>query len=105
MFVLFGILLVGVAYSAPNGVWPALYGEMFSTRVRLSGMAIGSQIGFTLAAQSPALAAFLVRSSPTDWSLVAWLVSIGCAVSVLAVLTANETCRIDIDKLGRETRR
>lgn len=29
-----------------DGVWPSLYGGMFSTRVRLSGMAIGTQIGF-----------------------------------------------------------
>lgn len=45
---LFGILLSGVVYSAANGTWPSLYGEMFDTRVRLSGMAIGTQIGFAL---------------------------------------------------------
>lgn len=28
------ILMSGVVYSAQNGVWPALYGEMFPTRVR-----------------------------------------------------------------------
>ncbi|KVF28025.1 hypothetical protein WJ07_04650 [Burkholderia vietnamiensis] len=38
----FGILMSGVAYSA--------FAEMFDTRVRLSGMAIGTQIGFALAA-------------------------------------------------------
>ena len=32
---LFGILLSGVVYSAANGIWPSLYGEMFSTKVRL----------------------------------------------------------------------
>src|SRR3712207_7043726 len=41
---LFGILLSGVVYSAANGVWPSLYGEMFGTKVRYSGMAIGTQI-------------------------------------------------------------
>ena len=41
----FGLLLSGVVYSAANGIWPSLYGEMFDTRVRLSGMAIGTQIG------------------------------------------------------------
>ena len=43
---LVGILMSGVVYSAANGVWPSFYGEMFSTKVRLSGMAIGTQIGF-----------------------------------------------------------
>jgi len=33
-----GILMSGVLYSASNGVWPSFYGEMFSTRVRLSGI-------------------------------------------------------------------
>ena len=35
MFLL-GVLMSGVFYSASNGVWPALYGEMFDTRVRLT---------------------------------------------------------------------
>ncbi|GHE05709.1 hypothetical protein GCM10010339_42730 [Streptomyces alanosinicus] len=39
----------GVVHSAANGVWPAFYGEMFATRVRLSGMAIGTQTGFAVA--------------------------------------------------------
>jgi hypothetical protein len=37
----FAILMSGVGYSASNGIWPSFYGEMFSTRVRLSGLAIG----------------------------------------------------------------
>jgi len=45
----FAVLMSGIIYSAANGVWPSLYGEMFDTRVRLSGMAIGTQIGFALA--------------------------------------------------------
>ena len=52
----FGILMSGVVYSASNGVWPSFYGEMFDTRVRLSGMAIPTQIGFALAGFSPAIA-------------------------------------------------
>ena len=35
------IAMSGIAYSAFNGVQPSLYGEMFPTRVRLSGMALG----------------------------------------------------------------
>ena len=95
------ILLAGVAYSAANGVWPSLYGEMFSTRVRLSGLAIGTQIGFTLAGQAPALAAYLTRYNSSDWTPVASLVSIGCVISVAAVCTASETNRAELSDLGR----
>ena len=103
LFVVFGILLVGVAYSAPNGVWPSLYGEMFSTRIRLSGMAIGTQVGFTLAAQAPALAAFWNRYTPSDWTPAAWIVSLGCTISALAVFSARETNRTHIVELGRKS--
>ena len=53
----FGVLLSGIIYSAANGIWPSLYGEMFSTRVRLSGMAIGTQIGFALGGFAPTISA------------------------------------------------
>jgi hypothetical protein len=52
----------GIVYSAQNGVWPALYGEMFPTRVRLSGMAIGTQIGFALGGFAPTAAAAVVAT-------------------------------------------
>ena len=49
----FGMLLSGVVYSAANGVWPSFYGEMFDTRVRYSGMAIGTQVGFAIGRLRP----------------------------------------------------
>ena len=53
LVVLTGVLLAGVVYSMPNAVWPATYAEYFPTRVRLSGMAIGTQFGFALAGFTP----------------------------------------------------
>jgi hypothetical protein len=54
-----GVLMSGVFYGASNGIWPSFYGEMFDTRVRLSGMAIPTQIGFALARFAPTIAAAL----------------------------------------------
>src|SRR4051812_50189997 len=51
------IAMSGIAYSAFNGVQPALYGEMFPTRVRLSGMALGTQIGYAIGGFAPTAAA------------------------------------------------
>ena len=99
----FGVLLAGVAYSAANGVWPSLYGEMFSTRVRLSGVAVGTQIGFALAAQAPTLAIYLTRQVPAEWTPVAGLVSVGCALSAAAVLCSRETSRLGMCDLGRKS--
>jgi len=58
-----GILMSGVIYSAANGVWPSFYAEMFETRVRLSGMAIGTQIGFAITGFGPI-------SSTSAWKII-----------------------------------
>lgn len=97
----FGLLLSGVVYSAANGVWPALYGEMFSTRVRLSGMAIGTQLGFALGGFAPTISAAILRpEDPMGWVPVAIFVSCTSAISAFAVFTARETCRVPMQDLG-----
>lgn len=98
----FGVLLSGLVYSAANGVWPSLYGEMFSTKVRVSGVAIGTQLGFMLAAQSAPLAAILIRNDALDWTPVAVLVSLSCGISSLAVFLAPETHQRVLVQLGSE---
>jgi hypothetical protein len=69
-----GILMSDVVYSAQNGVWPALYGEMFPTRVRLSGTANGTQIGFAIGGFMPTVAAAIDGNGPDGWPPVAALV-------------------------------
>ncbi|MGM1058266.1 MFS transporter [Saccharothrix sp. Mg75] len=95
-----GILMSGVVYSAANGVWPSFYGEMFSTRVRLSGMALGTQIGFAFAGFSPTIAAAAAGPGRGGWLPVAVFVLACCVVSAVAALTARETFRTPMDRLG-----
>ncbi|MEV0596747.1 MFS transporter [Nonomuraea cavernae] len=103
---LVGILTLGVVYSASNGIWPSLYGEMFTTRVRLSGMAIGTQIGFAIAGFAVASAAGIVSPSGwlglQGWTGVAIFTGILCAISAVAVLTAKETAHVPTEELGRK---
>ena len=105
----FGVLLSGVVYSAANGVWPTLYGEMFSTPVRYSGMAIGTQIGFALGGFSPTIAAAIVGDGPNGWLPVAFLTAGAATVAGLCALTARETAHVPLARLGtpaaRETTR
>jgi MFS family permease len=99
-----GILTLGVVYGAANGIWPSLYGEMFTTKVRLSGMAVGTQIGFAIAGFAVASAAGIV--SPEGWlGLQGWVgvgvfTAILCAISAIAVATARETYQIPTERLG-----
>jgi MFS family permease len=99
IFVL-GLLLSGVVYSAANGVWPSLYGEMFNTRVRLSGMAIGTQIGFALGGFAPTISAAIQRPGPDGWIPVAGFVTAAAVVAAISVATCRETFRIPMQQLG-----
>ena len=97
---LFATLLSGVVYSAANGVWPTLYGEMFDTRVRYSGMAIGTQIGFALGGFSPTIAAGIVGDGPNGWVPVAVLTAAAATVAGLCALTTRETAHVPLAQLG-----
>ncbi|RPF37689.1 MFS transporter [Streptomyces sp. TLI_185] len=95
-----GIVAFGIVYSAANGVWPSFYGEMFSTRVRLSGMAIGTQIGFAVAGFAVTFAAQIAGPDGNDWSSVALFTAALCVPPVIAALSARETHRISTEHLG-----
>ena len=98
----FAVLMSGITYSASNGVWPALYGEMFSTRVRLSGMAVGTQIGFALGGFAPAIAAAIQGTGPNAWVPVAVMTAVVCVIAAVAVGTARETYNVPMHDLGRK---
>lgn len=97
---LLGIIAFGVVYSAANGVWPSFYGEMFSTRVRLSGMAIGTQIGFAVAGFAVTFAAQIAGPDGDDWSAVALFTAALCVPPVVAALSARETAKVPTEQLG-----
>ncbi len=97
------IAMSGVAYSAYNGVQPALYGEMFPTKVRLSGMAIGTQIGYAVGGFAPTAAAAIDGSG---WVPVALYVLAFSSIAAIAAATARETRRVPLlDLDGRRAQR
>jgi MFS family permease len=96
----FGVLLSGVVYSAANGVWPALYGELFGTRVRLSGVAISTQVGFALAGFAPTISASVQGAGTNGWMPVAAFMSAAAAVAAVSIATCRETCRTPMERLG-----
>lgn len=92
--------LTSVAYSAPNATWPAFYNEMFSSRVRYSGVAIGTQLGFLLAGFAPTIGAALRGTNESNWLPVAIFTSIACLIAAASAATARETYLVDIHDLG-----
>ncbi|MEW9555425.1 MFS transporter [Nonomuraea sp. NPDC050783] len=95
-----GILMFGVVHSATSAVWPSFYGEMFTTRVRLSGMAIGTQVGFAIAGFAPTVATAVAGTGPGSWLGVSVITAVVCLVNVAAVATGRETYQVPTGRLG-----
>jgi MFS family permease len=97
------ILMSGVIYSAMNGIQPALYGEMFPMRVRLSGMAIGTQIGYAIGGFAPTAAKAIAGDGPGGWVPVAIYVLVSTLIAAVAVATARETYRVPLAEIDGRT--
>ncbi|MDR0281380.1 MAG: MHS family MFS transporter [Paucimonas sp.] len=75
------VLLKGVLYSAPNALWPSFYAEMFSIRVRYTGVGLATQLSFIISGFSPSLC-YALMSDGNDW------VPVACFIGGLSLLAA-----------------
>ncbi len=85
-------LLLGnaICHGAMVGTQPSLMGELFSTEVRYSGMALGHEIASVFAGGlSPLAATALLAKYHAAWPVAALLMAMG-AITVLALLCARE---------------
>ncbi|HMR47788.1 MAG TPA: MFS transporter [Arachnia sp.] len=97
---LLAILTFSFGYAAANAVWPSFYGEMFSTRVRFSGMAIGTQLGFLMAGFAPSIVAALGGVREGGWVVISAFTAVICLIATLSALTARETKDVPTEQLG-----
>jgi MFS family permease len=98
------IVLTSGFYSLANGVYPAFFVEMFATRVRYTGTAMGLQISQLVAGFAPAVALALAGGEATHWAPAAVLTAVVCGISVLAILSARETARTPLRALEQRDR-
>ncbi|MCG5072675.1 MFS transporter [Paraburkholderia tagetis] len=88
-------LLLGnaVCHGAMIGTQPSLMGELFSTEVRYSGMALGHEIASVFAGGlSPLVATALLAKYHAAWPVALMLMAMG-AITVIALLCTRETVR------------
>ncbi|MEW1809666.1 MFS transporter [Pseudarthrobacter phenanthrenivorans] len=95
-----GILLIGVAYTATNSIYPAYFPEQFPVKVRYSGMAISLMFGLLLAGFAPAISELLIGGDKANWLPVATFAAVACAISAIAALMAPETFKTPTALLG-----
>ncbi len=87
-------------YAAANAVWPSFYGEMFSTQVRFSGLAIGTQLGFLVAGFAPSIVTALGGVQEGGWVVISIFTAVVCVIATGAALTARETKDVPTALLG-----
>ena len=94
------VLTFSCGYAAANAVWPSFYGEMFSVRVRFSGMAIGTQLGFLMAGFAPSIVAALGGGGAGGWVVISLFTAAIAIIASVSALTARETKNVPTDQLG-----
>lgn len=75
------------------GAFAAYMVESFPTRVRMSGISMGNVIGFSVFGGSAPLVASYLISRTGDVTSPGIYMAVGCAVSLIALLTVKETYR------------
>ena len=94
------VLTFSFGYAAANAVWPAFYSEMFSTRVRFSGVAIGTQFGFLMAGFAPTIVTALGGVRQGGWVVISAFTAVICLIATVSALTARETKNVPTEELG-----
>jgi MFS family permease len=89
-------------YAASNAVWPSFYNEMFSRRVRFSGVAIGTQLGFLAAGFAPSIITALGGTGDDGWVVISIFTACIAVLASVAALTARETAHVPTDSLGHD---
>lgn len=93
-------LCITVAFACTNAVYPVFFAEMFNVRYRVSGMAIGLQLGIVVTGFSPTIIQAISTANGDAWWPAAALTTAACIISAIAVSTAKETHKTPLAELG-----
>lgn len=98
MIFLFELLLMTSLYAGQALQLP-IYTEMFETKVRFSGVAVGTQLGYLLAGFAPTISFAILQPGDWGWWPVAAFSAACCAVAAIAALTTKETRGVSLENL------
>lgn len=105
------LVLMYVAYAvayaigvgAVYGVEPAFFAELFSTKVRYTGLSLAAQIPSVLIGLWPLASTALLAATDGDpWPIAAITVA-ALLIGLVCAYLAPETNRIDMTRVGDET--
>lgn len=87
------VVLKGIIYSAPNALWPSFYAEMFSIRVRYTGVGLATQLSFIVAGFSPSLC-YALLGSGGNWMLVGYFTGALALVAAIAAMLSRPASEV-----------
>src|SRR6478736_1352217 len=93
------VVTFSCGYAAANATWPSFYGEMFSTRVRFSGVAMGTQLGFLMAGFAPTIVAAFGGVQEGGWVVISVFTAVISLIATVSALTARESKSIPTAEL------
>lgn len=94
------ILCISGGFAATNSVYPSYFSELFNVRYRVTGMAVGLQLGLVLTGFSPVIIQAISSANNDAWWPAAIFTSIACVISAFAIATGRETYKTPLDELG-----
>lgn len=93
-------LCITIGFGCTNAVYPVFFSEMFNVKFRVSGMAIGLQIGLVITGFSPSIIQAVSSANSGAWWPAAALTTVACVISAISVATSRETYKVPLDQLG-----
>ena len=94
-------VVMSLVGTAANAVGASMYTEMFPTRVRYTGVALGTQLGFIAAGFAPAIMQAIKGQGSTGWVPVAVFAAAAMLIAAASAWSARETRGVDLALLGQ----
>lgn len=94
------LIVLALVSTGANAVGASFYTEMFPTRVRYTGAALGTQLGFIMAGFAPAIMTAIQGPGPDGWVPVAAFAAVCMFIAAASAWSAKETAKTDLHELG-----
>jgi MFS family permease len=91
LIMLAGIVIINISHDLNDAVESSYFSELFGTKVRYTGAALGHQFGAVLGGFSPLIAGGLSAAHGDSWVPVAIYVTVACVISSICVYKCRET--------------
>lgn len=98
--ILVALCALGAVASAANATGASMYTEMFPTKVRYTGVAVGTQLGFIVAGFAPAIEVAIQGKGSAGWVPVAVFAAVCMLISAASAWSGRETRGVPMDELG-----